>query len=246
MVQKRNAVKHQSVSELPGPWWRPSAAELLVRFPGGSPLYSANTPNAGTPSAPDTLTDTLALENRVEPRSGVRLERREDVRVRVQRQTDLRVAERLHDGHAVHLVISRTGVLPRPEFRSAETLQAVPASADGHAARDSVRPCPHCGRTFAGLCSAVDALRRENGELRIEAARYRDADEASTRGPATTSATVRELRLELAEAQQQISELERANRHWRDIAAAERSRAAAAEDALRRGKSSAGRFRRAV
>ena len=93
-------------------------------------------------------------------------------------------------------------------------------------------PCPRCGRRFAGLCEAVDSLRRENGELRIEAARYRRTD--ADRAFAPTSTTVGELRLELADAHQRIGELEKSNRHWRDVAAAERSRAAAAEDALRR------------
>ena len=40
--------------------------------------------------------------------------------------------------------------------------------------------------------------------------------------------------LRLEDARQRIGELEKANRRWRDVAAVKRSRAAAAEDALRR------------
>ncbi|HYT69331.1 MAG TPA: hypothetical protein VEL51_23125 [Vicinamibacterales bacterium] len=106
-------------------------------------------------------------------------------------------------------------------------------------ARDAViderAPCPICQSTFRGLCAALDAVRSEAAELRVAQYRRRvDCPPIAERAPSPTSATVRELRLELADAQQQIAELERANRHWRDLAAADRSRAAGAEDALRR------------
>jgi hypothetical protein len=84
------------------------------------------------------------------------------------------------------------------------------------------------------LCSTVDHLRRENGELRIEAARYRDVGAPFTRGASPASATVHELRLELADARSRIAELERALTHQRDVAATERRRADGARDALAR------------
>jgi hypothetical protein len=65
----------------------------------------------------------------------------------------------------------------------------------------------------------------------------RSSSRSTETRPATarrSASTVRELRLELAYARQQIGELERTNQHWRDVAAAERARAAALEDALRR------------
>lgn len=89
---------------------------------------------------------------------------------------------------------------------------------------------PELPSTFRGLCTALDAARSEAAELRV--ARYRRMDGAPLE--ASTVPTTAGLRSELAEAQQQIAELEKANRHWRAVAAAERSRAAAAEDALRR------------
>ena len=99
---------------------------------------------------------------------------------------------------------------------------------------DERAPCPACQSTFRGSCAALDSTRTELAELRV--ARYRrvDGPPIAERAPVPTTATVRELRLELADAQRQIAELEKANRHWRDVAAAERSRTAAAEDALRR------------
>ena len=98
---------------------------------------------------------------------------------------------------------------------------------------DERAPCPSCQSTFRGLCAALDSTRTELAELRVAQYRRGDRPQIAKRAP-STSPTARELRLELAAAQRQIGELEKANRHWRDVAAAERSRAAAAEDALRR------------
>jgi hypothetical protein len=95
-------------------------------------------------------------------------------------------------------------------------------------------PCPFCRSAFRGLCAALDAVRSEAAELRAERYRHVDGPPIAERAPSPTSATVRELRLQLADAHHQIEELEKANRRCRDLAAAERSRAAAAEDALRR------------
>lgn len=99
---------------------------------------------------------------------------------------------------------------------------------------DELAPCPICRSTFRGLCAALDAVRAEAAELRAEHYGRIGGPSNAGRAPSPTSATVRELRLELADAQQQIAELQEANRHWRDLAAAERSRADAAQDSLRR------------
>jgi len=98
---------------------------------------------------------------------------------------------------------------------------------------DELAPCPICQSTFRGLCAALDAVRAEAAELRAEHYGRIAGPTIAARAPSAMSA-VRELRLELADAQQQIAELEKANRHWRDVAAAERSRADAAQDSLRR------------
>jgi DNA-binding ferritin-like protein len=98
----------------------------------------------------------------------------------------------------------------------------------------SDEPCPFCRSRFAGLCRALDDARTEAAELRAERYRHIDGLPIAERAPSPTSATVCELRLELADAQHHIGELEKANRHWRDVAAAERRRAEHAEDAQRR------------
>lgn len=94
-------------------------------------------------------------------------------------------------------------------------------------------PCPLCRSRFDGLCHALDITRAELAELRIAQHRV-DGPPIAKGAPSPTSATVRELRLELADARHQINELEKASRRWRDVAAAERSRAVAAEDAVAR------------
>jgi hypothetical protein len=67
---------------------------------------------------------------------------------------------------------------------------------------DERAPCPICQSTFRGLCAALDAVRSEAAELRVE--QYRrgvDCTPIAERARSQTSATIRELRLELADAQ---------------------------------------------
>src|SRR5258706_12090069 len=69
----------------------------MVRFHRGSLLSSANPQITFNVASGEALSEALTRQDRIELRGGLGLERREYMRIRVERQADLRMPERLHD-----------------------------------------------------------------------------------------------------------------------------------------------------